>query len=221
MSAPEPEGGGGDPPENERPGSKPANVLDSIFRDDGPMPPARLRLRSLAFLLDFILLTALASVIIWKVAMPQAHPGAFYELNQWTQELIAWWGETPEDRTETPPQPSEDLKTALAFARDLQLLIFWVYFAAGEAFFAGSSLGKRACRLRTASTVTLGPPPILAGIVRGGLKTLALFFAFPIALIATLGSLFFNRRRQMGHDLLSRTAVVDERYASLGSRESD
>ena len=58
----------------------------------------------------------------------------------------------------------------------------------------------------------MGAPPIVAGIVRGGLKTIALFFVFPIALLATISTLFFNKRRQMGHDLLSRTAVIDEKY---------
>jgi uncharacterized RDD family membrane protein YckC len=194
---------------------KPGNVLDSVFRDGGPMPSARLGIRALAFLLDFILLTAVATVIIWKIAMPQAHPGAFTEFNEWSQEFVHWLSESGTQQGAVPPQWSEELTQALAYARDLQLLIFWFYFAIGEAFFGGSSLGKRACRLRSVSTVTLGPPPIMAGIVRGGLKTMALFFAFPFALLATIGALFFNQRRQMGHDLLSRTAVIDEKYLNL------
>jgi uncharacterized RDD family membrane protein YckC len=52
----------------------------------------------------------------------------------------------------------------------------------------------------------------MTGIVRGGLKTMVLFFAFPLALIATFVAMFFNKRRQLGHDLLSRTAVIDEKY---------
>jgi len=207
---PEPEAGKEAPPS-----LKPGNVLDSIFRDGGPLPPARFRMRALAFLLDFILITAVASVVIWKIAMPQAYPEALTELNDWTQELIHWF-ETDADRQAADmPQPSGNLAEAFSYARDLQILIFWLYFAIGEAFFSGSSLGKRACRLRSISTITLGPPPVLTGIVRGGLKTIALFFAFPIALLATIAAQFFNRRRQMGHDLLSRTAVVDEKYVHL------
>ena len=67
-------------------------------------------------------------------------------------------------------------------------------------------------RLRTFSAVTLGAPPNPAGIVRGGLKTLTLYLFFPVGMIATLATLFFNKRRQMGHDLMSRTAVVDEKF---------
>lgn len=194
---------------------KPGNVLDSVLSDSGPMPTARLGIRALAFLMDVVLLTALASFIIWKVAMPQEHPGAFAEFYTWTQDFAQWFREGGSHSAIAQPQWSDELTDALAYARDLQLLIFWLYFAIGEAFFGGSSLGKRACRLRSISTVTMGTPPIMAGVVRGGLKTLTLFLAFPIALLATLGTLFFNKRRQMGHDLLSRTAVIDEKYLKV------
>jgi uncharacterized RDD family membrane protein YckC len=199
---------------------KPSNVLDSILSDGGSMPTARLGIRTLAFLMDFVLLTALATLIIWKIAMPQAHPGAFAEFNDWTQALVIQFSEDGMQTSSELPKWSDNLTEALTYARDLQLLIFWLYFAIGEAFFAGSSLGKRACRLRSISTVTMGTPPVMAGIVRGGLKTLTLFFAFPIALLATLGALFFNKRRQMGHDLLSRTAVIDEKYLNMPEQPS-
>ncbi len=199
---------------------KASNVLDSALSDSGPMPTARLGIRALAFLLDFILLTAIATFIIWKVAMPQAHPGAFAEFNTWTQDLVLWFSEGGAQSELAQPKWSESLTEALVYARDLQLLIFWLYFAIGEAFFGGRSPGKCACRLRSISTVTMGTPPIMAGIVRGGLKTLTLFVVFPLALLATLGTLFFNKRRQMGHDLLSRTAVIDEVYLNMPKKPS-
>jgi uncharacterized RDD family membrane protein YckC len=205
---------------NSPPPLKPSNVLDSVLSDSGPMPTARLGIRALAFLLDFILLTALASFIIWKIAMPQAHPGAFAEFYTWTHDFALWFSEGGTQGDVAQPQWSDSLTEALAYARDLLLLIFWLYFAIGEAFFGGRSLGKCACRLSSISTITMGTPPIMAGIVRGGLKTLTLFLAFPIALLATLGALFFNKRRQMGHDLLSRTAVIDEKYLNMPEKPS-
>lgn len=192
-----------------------SSLLDSVFCKNGSMPPASIRLRAFAFILDFILISAVASIIIWKIALPQSHPAAFSELAEWTQELITWFGER-EATPEAPlPEPSKNLTRALATANELQMLTFWLYFALGEAFFAGSSLGKRICRIRSVSTVTLGAPPIMAGIVRGGLKTLTLYLFFPLGMIATLGALFFNKRRQMGHDLMSRTAVIDEKFVNL------
>lgn len=190
------------------------NLLDSIFRKDGPMPPASIGLRALAFFLDFILISAVASIIIWKIALPQSHPAAFTELTEWTQTVGTWWGDRDTAVDAPLPEPSKNLVEALAIANELQMLCFWLYFALGEAFFAGSSLGKRICRIRSVSTVTLGKPPIMAGIIRGGLKTLTIYFFFPIGMIATLVTLFFNKRRQMGHDMMSRTAVIDEKLVN-------
>ena len=65
------------------------------------------------------------------------------------------------------------------------------------------------------STVNLSSPPIMAGVVRGGLKTLTIYLFFPLGLLATLATLFFNKRSQMGHDLMSRTVVIDEKYLDL------
>lgn len=192
---------------------KPDNVLDSIFSESGPMPTARFSLRALALVLDFILMTAVASIIIWKIALPQSHPGAFGDLMQWSQEVVTWFENHEPD--EAMPVPSKELAEALSIANELQLLLFWLYFAIGEAFFAGSSLGKHICRIRSVSTITLGPLPVLSGIIRGGLKTVTLFWLFPIAFAATFCALFFNKRRQLGHDLCARTAVVDEKYVNM------
>ncbi|MGZ0656590.1 RDD family protein [Coraliomargarita sp. W4R53] len=217
MSLPEPN-------QDERPDKKPqtatpssGNLLDSIFRKDGPMPTASIRLRAFAFLLDFILISAVASVIIWKIALPQSHPAAFTELTEWTQSAMTWYDERASTPDTSFPEPSKNLTSALAVANELQMLTFWLYFALGEAFFAGSSLGKRICRIRTVSTVTLGAPPIMSGIVRGGLKTLTLYLFFPVGMITTLATLFFNKRRQMGHDMMSRTAVIDEKLVNMQS----
>lgn len=190
----------------------PNNVLDSVFSDDGPMPPAKLSLRGFAFALDVILVTAVASVIIWKIVLPQSHPGAFHELMQWSEQVLNWWQTPAQERGETPPEAGTELMRALTLANELQLLIAWLYFALSEALFAGSTLGKRIFRLRSVSTITLGPPQFMAGIVRGGLKTIILFWIFPIFFVANFIALFFNKRRQLGHDWFSRTAVVDEKY---------
>lgn len=219
MSSPDPE-----PPEQSSETKKSAmpssgNLLDSIFRKDGPMPPASIRLRALAFLLDFVLVSAVASIIIWKIVLPQSHPAAFTELTEWSQAIITWSSEHNSSTEAAFPQPSKSLTSALAAANELQMLCFWLYFAIGEAFFAGSSLGKRICRIRSVSTVTLNTLPIMAGIVRGGLKTLTLYLFFPLGMIATLGALFFNKRRQMGHDLMSRSAVIDEKYVQVAAKK--
>lgn len=202
--------------EVERPAEPSAkSLLDSIFRKDGPMPPASIRLRGLAFILDFILISAVASVLIWKFFLPQSHPEAWIEFSAWIEQCVAFYNEGSTATDTRFPEPNKSLVEALSAVNEIQMICFWLYFAIGEAFFAGSSLGKRICRIRSVSTVTLGNPPIMAGIVRGGVKTLTLYLFFPLGMIATLAALFFNKRKQMGHDLMSRTAVVDEKYANL------
>ena len=185
------------------------NPLDSIFNDDGSLPPARIGIRSLAFLLDLILVSAVATIIIWKIILPQTHPGTFHEFILWGEQLTNWINAN--ERSEIAlPKPNHNLSIALNFANELHLLTFWLYFSLSEALFA-VTLGKKACRLRTVSTITLSPPPFVTGVIRGGFKTAVFFFIPPLGFIATLSALLFNKRRQMGHDLLSRTIVIDEK----------
>ncbi|MFT4901865.1 MAG: putative RDD family membrane protein YckC [Lentimonas sp.] len=212
-------------PEKKQPGTKaskdPATqpppiqtnrLLDSMLSKDGPMPAARLRIRAVAFALDFVLLTAISMLLIWKFIMPIYHPSTFYEFNQWMNAFIAWIQDGSQASGIDMPTMNESLAEGLGFAQDLQLIIFWFYFAIGEVFFVGSSLGKKICRLRSISTVTLSDLPVLTGLVRAGLKTLAIFMLFPLSIVITLCAVLFNKRRQMVHDILSRTAVIDERY---------
>ena len=50
------------------------NPLDLIFNDEGSLPPARIGIRALAFLLDFILVSAVATIIIWKMELFSKRP---------------------------------------------------------------------------------------------------------------------------------------------------
>lgn len=185
---------------------KPGNVLDSIFRQDGPMPPARLYLRAIAFLMDAVVLFLVSNFIILKILWPESHPGAMAEYTTWFEAF----GQSLANK-EPLPAMNPSLLDALNDAYSVQIMVSWAYFAIGECLFNGASLGKRTFRLRTVGTVTLGPAPFFTGIVRSGMKTLILFYLFPILLIGNLIAMRFNKRGQAGHDLLSRTAVVDEK----------
>ncbi len=205
---------------------KPHNVPDTIFRDNGQLPSARIGIRAIAFFLDFILLLALATLIIWKIALPQARPEFMPELTEYNEAVRIWlekedfrsWSDLLQaygDRTlEKYPEPNRYIADGFVFIIEIFTLCFWLYFTLSETFFS-SSVGKRACRLRTISTVTLGPPPFISSIVRGGIKTAAIFFFFPFIIAVTLAAIFFNRHRQMGHDLLAQTIVIDEKTESI------
>lgn len=184
----------------------PDNVLDSIFRDDGPMPPAKLGIRFLAFVMDAVLLLLISNFIILKYAWPAAYPEAY-------TTYIAWFDSLATSLTSGAPLEPMDPQIIEAFnyANSIQLVVFWVYFAIGEAFFSGASLGKRMFRLRTVSMISLGNPSLFTAVFRAGAKAITVLSFFPILLIASLVTMRFNKRRQMGHDLLNRTVVVDEK----------
>lgn len=208
-----------EPPKQETPSAmppplKPSNVLDSIFNANGPMPAASIGFRGLAFFLDFILLYGFSIVILIQFGLPANHPAAHFDFNQWMDQLWTW-AETAQTQQGPPPEMSQSLIAAISYAINVMFITFWAYFGICEAFFAGSTIGKRLCCLRTVSTITLGTLPIFSGIIRGGVKTTMVFIIFPISAPLTLIGLFFNKRRQCIHDLLSRSAVVDERLSRI------
>jgi uncharacterized RDD family membrane protein YckC len=186
---------------------KPGNPLDSVLCDSGPMPPARFVIRALAFCLDLALILGVSAIIL-KVTLSESFPEA---ASIWADYNVAMQNLDYAKRMFFDMNGSNpELFEIISYALGTTITLAWFYFSAGEAFFGGSSLGKRCCRLRSISTITLGKPTIFGGIVRGGLKTIMLFSFGIIGWAAILIPLFFNKRRQMGHDLLSRTAVIDE-----------
>tara|TARA_B110001469_G_C9647635_1_gene328334 strand:+ start:6470 stop:7090 length:621 start_codon:yes stop_codon:yes gene_type:complete len=187
--------------------SKPSNPLDSVLCDSGPMPTARFAIRALAFCLDLALILGVSAIIL-KVTLSESFPEA---ASVWADYNVAMQNLDYAKRMFFDMNGSNpELFEIISYALSTTITVAWFYFSAGEVFFGGSSLGKRCCRLRSISTITLGEPTIFSGIVRGGLKTIMLFSFGIIGWAAILIPLFFNKRRQMGHDLLSRTAVIDE-----------
>ncbi len=187
---------------------KPATVLDSIFRDDGPMPAAKFGIRLLAFMMDAVLALGV-SLVILKFSLLANHPDAF--------ELLDAHFEASKDFeyalniARNPEQMDPALLDVLSYIFSVIIMTFWFYFAVVEGLLGGSTLGKRTCRLKTVSTINLHAPSLFSSLVRGGLKTAGLFFFGVFGWAAILIPLFFNKRRQMGHDMLSRSVVVDER----------
>ena len=191
-------------------------VLDTVLSDRGAMPAARLGIRFQAFILDCVFVFLFSLIMIGQFALPQAFPNAFNEMNQYNEDFNEWFsglaGQSDSSENKPMPQLSDSLKDAIMYAQTLLLLFLWLYFAIGEAFFSGYTFGKSICRLRTISVITMEKPFPLSSFARAAIKALAVLS--PFILLATIIALLFNKRRQMGHDLLCRTAVVDERYLS-------
>jgi uncharacterized RDD family membrane protein YckC len=182
----------------QKPSNQAPKLLDSILAPEGPMPATRFTIRAFAFLLDFILVTA--------ILLPAYHPETFQAFQVWLQEFTAY---SQADSQAPLPEMSLALKSGLNFALEMQILFFWCYFAANETFFSGVSLGKKIFSIRSIHTITLEPPSVISGITRASLKTLAVTFLFPLFLCISVSCMLFNKRKQTGHDLISQTAVID------------
>lgn len=186
----------------------PNSVLDSIFRDEGPMPPAKLGIRLLAFLMDAVLIAGVSALIL-KLTLLANFPNAL--------ELFNEYAKASEDMDyiisviKDPELINPGLQDVFSYIFLVITMTSWFYFAFGESFFKGHTLGKRSCRLRTMSAINLAAPSIFNGLIRGGIKTAGLLFFGIFGWIGILLPLFFNKRRQMAHDWLSRTVVVDEK----------
>lgn len=181
-------------------------LLDSILGPDGPMPATRLTIRTYAFLLDFILITAVWMLALSNFLLPHYHPETFEALQAWLQ-AVADFSQT--DHQAPLPEMSLELKSGLNFVLEMQILFFWCYYAANETFFSGVSLGKKIFSIRSIHTVTLEAPTVISGITRASLKTLAVTFLFPLFFCISAACIFCNKRKQTGHDLISQTAVID------------
>ena len=185
--------------------------LESVLSESGPMPAAKIGIRLQAFFFDWVFVSIFLSMVIGFV-LPRFFPDAFIESRIWFEEFFNWIRQNGFSKGTPMPEWSESFATVMVFTQLLTFFAYWVYFVIGEAFFSGHTFGKSICRLRTVSIVTMKKPSFMSVIARSGLKALALLY--PLLLLATVIVLQFNRRRQMGHDLLCRTAVVDEKYIS-------
>jgi uncharacterized RDD family membrane protein YckC len=190
----------------QKPSNQAPKLLDSILAPEGPMPATRFTIRAFAFLLDFILVTAIWMLALSNFLLPAYHPETFQAFQVWLQEFTAY---SQADSQAPLPEMSLALKSGLNFALEMQILFFWCYFAANETFFSGVSLGKKIFSIRSIHTITLEPPSVISGITRASLKTLAVTFLFPLFLCISVSCMLFNKRKQTGHDLISQTAVID------------
>ena len=167
---------------------QPDSVQDTVFSDDGPLPPARLGIRFLAFVMDAVLLLLVANFIILKYAWPAAYPEAY-------SSYLAWFDSLASNIASGSPieAMSPEILEAFNYANSIQMTVFWIYFAIGEAF--GGALAS-ACFACVRSVPSRSPPPSSRRFC-AGIKTISLL-SFSRCLIGSLIAMRFNRRRQMG-----------------------
>jgi uncharacterized RDD family membrane protein YckC len=210
MGAPEESGPGED--STRQPGRKVpvSDVRQSIFGEGGPLPPAFLGHRFIAFSLDTLLVGAFLGLVLFRVVLPEFYPVEFQELKDWyaTTSMELASGGTPLQPV-SPDSVPERVWELLLFIQNFIVFGFWLYFGVCETFFQGKTLGKRVFRLKVISIRNLGPLNLGSAIVRSLMKTLCLFTLFPLLLVNFL-SVFFFKYRRAGHDLLSQSLVIED-----------
>lgn len=193
-------------------------------------PHAPLLWRTVAFLVDISFLGLLGYLITTRFLIPQYMGEELAVYNGWADEGARHTEELARaisDGRVTDPlivfrEAIERAKNAPAGVSDLivyfcnsMTVIYWVGFSIMEIAMRGSSLGKKMCRLRTASFPYCGRPGILDSVIRSGWKAMSIGSASPLIwLFAILDAHWplFNPLRRSLHDVLCRTVVLDARF---------
>lgn len=171
------------------------------------LPEPTLAFRALAFLLDYILVVLLATLIILQVILPLNPSFSLEAFNDWLEAYFVWAESNSES---APPILNDSAQSTLLLITESFSLIFILYFILCDTVLKGSSIGKKIFNLKTITLTPRSSIPIFHTVIRAISKTIILFYFFPILLIVAILTKRFHKSKQWGHDLISQTKVIDE-----------
>ena len=178
-----------------------------ISLDSDSMPEPSIAFRGLAFILDYILVILLATLIILQVILPLNPSFSLEALNDWLDTYLAW----AESNTDTAaPILDDSTRSILLLITESFSIIFILYYLLCDTLFKGSSFGKKIFNLKTITLTPRNSIPILHAGIRAISKTIILFYFFPILFLVAVLTKRFHKSKQWGHDLISQTKVIDE-----------
>lgn len=178
-----------------------------ISLDSDSIPEPSIAFRGLAFILDYILVILLATLIILQVILPLNPSFSLEALNDWLDTYLAW----AESNTDTAaPILNDSTQSILLLITESFSIIFILYFLLCDTLFKGSSIGKKIFNLKTITLTPRNSIPILHAGIRAISKTIILFYFFPILFLVAILTKRFHKSKQWGHDLISQTKVIDE-----------
>mgnify|MGYP005740333029 FL=1 len=178
-----------------------------ISLDSDNLPEPSIAFRGLAFLLDYILVVLLATLIILQVILPLNPSFSLEALNDWLEAYIAW-AET--NSTTAAPILNDSAQSILLLITESFSIIFILYFVICDTLFKGSSMGKKIFNLKTITLTPRDSIPIFHAGIRAISKTVLLFYFFPLLFLVAALTKRFHKSKQWGHDLISQTKVIDE-----------
>ncbi len=178
-----------------------------ISLNSDSLPEPSIAFRGLAFLLDYILVVLLATLIILQVILPLNPSFSLEALNEWLDAYLAW----AESNSDTAaPILNDSAQSILLLITESFSIIFILYFVLCDTLFKGSSIGKKIFNLKTITLTPRNSIPIFHAGIRAISKTIILFYFFPILFLVAALTKRFHKSKQWGHDLISQTKVIDE-----------
>ena len=178
-----------------------------ISLNSDSLPEPSLAFRGLAFLLDYILVVLLATLIILKIILPLNPSFTLDALNDWLDACMAW---AESNRNTAAPILNDSAQSILLLITESFSIIFIFYFLLCDTLFKGSSMGKKIFNLKTITLTPRNSIPIFHAGIRAISKTIILFYFFPILFLIAALTKRFHKSKQWGHDLISQTKVIDE-----------
>ena len=171
------------------------------------LPEPSIAFRGLAFLLDYILVVLLATLIILQVILPLNPSFSLEALNEWLDAYLVW----AESNSDTAaPILNDSAQSILLLITESFSIIFILYFVLCDTLLKGSSIGKKIFNLKTITLTPRNSIPIFHAGIRAISKTIILFYFFPILFLVATLTKRFHKSKQWGHDLISQTKVIDE-----------
>ncbi len=178
-----------------------------ISLDSDSIPEPSIAFRGLAFILDYILVILLATLIILQVILPLNPSFSLEALNDWLDTYLAW---AASNTDKAAPILNDSTQSILLLITESFSIIFILYFLLCDTLFKGSSFGKKIFNLKTITLTPRNSIPILHAGIRAISKTIILFYFFPILFLVAVLTKRFHKSKQWGHDLISQTKVIDE-----------
>lgn len=174
-------------------------------------PPAPFIYRALASILDILLAFVLISMLLKQVILPYYDGQAFSELKSifyQSQQPIGAEGSAFAftSLNQYPPE----VQKLINYALGVSMLLLWVYFGVLDMLLHGKSLGKRVFRLKVVNSIHFKELNVFEYLVRSIIKGLCLTVIFPAVLLLNLLPALLSKRRQCGHDWISRSMVVED-----------
>lgn len=178
-----------------------------ISLDSDKLPEPSIAFRGLAFILDYILVALLATLIILQVILPLNPSFSLEALNEWLEAYLTW----AESNNETAaPIINDSAQSILLLITESFSIIFILYFMLCDTLFKGSSIGKKIFNLKTITLTPRDSIPVFHAGIRAISKTILLFYFFPLLFLVAALTKSFHKSKQWGHDLISHTKVIDE-----------